>query len=92
MTASETDLCRRLEDYRRNPLGAIAMNTTAPTIRAQELEIQRLKAGLGEAVEVLQQMAEEWVDYMTINHLGDPWAKHNMKRARGVLLKHGRLS
>jgi len=44
MTAAETDLCRRLEDCRRTPLGAIAMNSSAPTLRAMELENQKLRA------------------------------------------------
>lgn len=35
----------------------------------------------------LKAMAEEWVNYMTINNLGDPWAKHNMRLAAHAIKK-----
>ncbi len=47
----------------------------------------RLIAAAPTMLEALKAMTEEWVDYMTINHLGDPWAKHNMKLARAAIAK-----
>lgn len=47
----------------------------------------RLIAAAPDLLLALKAMTEEWVDYMTINHLGDPWAKHNMKLARAAIAK-----
>jgi hypothetical protein len=40
----------------------------------------------------LEAMVEEQVDYMTINHLGDPEKQHNIKRARAALAEPGDTS
>ena len=48
-------------------------------------ECARLRASNKQLRVALEAMTVEWVDYMTINNLGDPWAKHNMKLARAAL-------
>lgn len=40
-----------------------------------------------ELLEVLKAFVAETVDYMTINHLGDPEGQHNVKWARRVIAK-----
>jgi hypothetical protein len=35
--------------------------------------------------EALTALVDEYCDYMTINHLGDPEKQHNIKRARAAL-------
>jgi ribosomal protein L29 len=42
---------------------------------------------IGELQETLQAMVNEQVEYMTINHLGDPEKQHNIKRARAVFAR-----
>lgn len=43
---------------------------------------------LNELQSTLKAMVDEQVEYMTINHLGDPEKQHNIKRARIALAKH----
>jgi hypothetical protein len=45
----------------------------------------RLIAAAPALLEALQAMVDEQVEYMTINHLGDPEKQHNIKRARAAI-------
>jgi hypothetical protein len=47
--------------------------------------LERAEEVIGELQETLQAMVDEQVEYMTINHLGDPEKQHNIRRARVVL-------
>jgi len=61
--------------YRVVPINTIA---AADTIAAQAARIEALE-------EALTALVDETVDYMKINHLGDPEQKHNIKLARRAL-------
>ena len=47
----------------------------------------RLIAAAPELMDVLKAMVDEIVDYMTLNNLGDPEQKHNIKWARSIIAK-----
>jgi hypothetical protein len=44
---------------------------------------------VSELIEVVKAFVQQEVEYMTINHLGDPEKQHNVKWARAVLAKAG---
>lgn len=47
----------------------------------------RLIAAAPDLLAALQAIVDENVDYMTINHLGDPEQQHNIKLARAAIAK-----
>lgn len=47
----------------------------------------RLRGLISELAAVIDALVEETIDYMTINNLGDPEQKHNVKRARAIIAK-----
>ena len=53
----------------------------------QALANARLIAAAPDLLEALEAMIEEWIDYATLNNLGDPGAKHNIKLARAAIAK-----
>lgn len=54
---------------------------------AEKDAAKRIRDAAPELLEALEAMVEEWVDYTTVNNLGDPYAKHNMKLAQAALAK-----
>jgi len=61
--------------------------------KAHELGVsdtQYLNDLVTELADALEAMVEEWTDYQTINNLGNPDDKHNIKRAKAALAKIGR--
>lgn len=65
------------------PAGAIEWTFLA----SKATPVERGCSVVNELVEALTALVDETVDYMRINKLGDPQAKHNIKRARAALAK-----
>lgn len=66
------NLCSSWNDRAGTPPGGAA------TSDAQADKIERLR-------EALQALVDEYVDYQTINNLGDPEKQHNIRLARAAL-------
>lgn len=58
-------------------------------LRRRRQELARLRADLDRANEIIQAFVDAEVDYMMINHLGDPEKQHNVKWA-SAFFKHRR--
>jgi hypothetical protein len=70
---AENDTIKNQNDHLRH--NRVLQNST---IEKQAARIEALK-------EALTALVDETVDYMKINHLGDPEQKHNIKLARRAL-------
>ncbi len=55
-----------------------AQASTSPIVAGLTADNARLR-------DALTALVDEYCDYMTINHLGDPEKQHNIKRARAAL-------
>ena len=64
-----------------------ALDRLAQTALGIKAERDRLRAVNAELVAALEFMVAQEVDYMTINHLGNPEEQHGVRMARAALSK-----